>query len=58
LTEPLIQILENRFKVEAVEPVSQMNIKESSDLKGNKKINEGYPKEKTYSFMATDMTRF
>ncbi|XP_016664554.1 uncharacterized protein LOC107885426 [Acyrthosiphon pisum] len=55
----LIQFLEKRFKiVEAVESVSQMNIKESSDSKGNKKINKGYPKEKTYySFAATDMTK-
>ncbi|KAF0751198.1 Uncharacterized protein FWK35_00016915, partial [Aphis craccivora] len=55
----LIQFLEKRFKiVEAVESVSQMNIKESSDSKGNKKVNKGYPKEKTYySFAATDMTK-
>jgi len=54
----LIQFLEKLFKiVEAVESVSQMNIKESSDSRGNKKINKGYPKEKTYSFAATDMTK-
>ncbi|XP_060861787.1 uncharacterized protein LOC132938793 [Metopolophium dirhodum] len=59
LIQVLIQFLEKRFKiVEAVESVSQMNIKESSDSKGNKKINKGYPKEKTYySFAATDMTK-
>lgn len=54
----LIQFLEKRFKiVEAVESVSQMNNKESSNSKGNKKINTGCPKEKTYSFAATDMTK-
>jgi len=52
----LIQFLENRFKiVEAVESVSQMNIKENLDSKGNKKFNKGYTKEKTYSFATTDI---
>lgn len=50
--------MEKRFKtVEAVESVLQMNIKESSDSKGHKKLNRGYPKEKTYSFAATDITK-
>lgn len=54
----LIQFLENRFKiVEAVESVSHMNIKESSDSKGNKRINRGYPKEKTYSLATTDIPK-
>lgn len=54
----LIQFLENRFKiVEAVESVSQMNIKENLDSKGNKKFNKGYTKEKTYSFAATDIPK-
>lgn len=38
--------------------LTQINIKESLDSKANKKINKGYPKEKKYSFEATDMKKY